>query len=388
MGRAMLIICAGVLISLGFVALSTSNTGMMLTEKNVNYAEFVMAKNAAHTAIQMAMQEINKDDEWPNNHGQDNPWVIEVQGRNVALHTAYYQDANYWEPDSLWLYSNSTYLDDYLQVRSLFLKQPFSSLVPDFEGSLTVAADPSLFTFSMSGSTNINGNSPTDYACEDKPAITTLPGAADNFSSIDGSSSVEGDPQVYESTDLSYQPTDELIARLANTDGVQYISGSYKGSMGTAEQPGVFFVENNAKLTGGISEGFGILVVRSTGYLEYEGDDGSILDIAGEFQFNGLVIFENAYNFDGNGTPTINGSVLVGHTEDYSGTPIDIDINGNLQLQYDCRGEDYARMAAANAVKQNKYTRVVSSENIRYSYDDQTEEAKNYGQWIKSLLGN
>jgi hypothetical protein len=388
MGRAMLIICAGVLISLGFVALSTSNTGLMLTEKNVNYAEFIMAKNAAHTAIQMAMQEVNKDDEWPNTHDQDNPWVVEVQGRNVALHTAYYQDADYWEPDSLWLYSNAAYLDDYLQVRSLYLKQPFSSLVPDFEGSLTVAADPSLFTFSMSGSTNINGNSPSDYSCEDKPAITTIPGAADNFASISGSSSVEGDPQVYESPDLSYQPTDELIARLANTDGVQYISGSYKGSMGTAEEPGVFFVENNAKLSGGISEGYGILVVRSTGYLEYEGEDGAILDIAGNFEFNGLVIFENAYNFDGKGTPTINGSVLVGHTEDYSGSPIDIDINGNLQLQFDCRGEDYARMAAANAVKQNKYSRVVSSENIRYSYADQTEEAKNYGQWIKSLLGN
>jgi hypothetical protein len=388
MGRAMLIICAGVLISLGFVALSTSNTGLMLTEKNVNYAEFIMAKNAAHTAIQMAMQEINKDDEWPNTHDQDNPWVIEVQGRNVALHTAYYQDANYWEPDSLWLYSNAAYLEDYLQVKSLYLKQPFSSLVPDFEGSLTVAADPSLFNFTMSGSSSIDGNSPSDYSCEDKPAITTIPGAAGNFSAASGSSSVEGDPQVYENPDLSYQPTDELIARLANTDGVQYISGNYKGSMGTMENPGVFFVENNARLTGGIDEGYGILVVRSSGALEYEGEDGATLDVAGNFKFNGLVIFENAYNFTGRGTPTINGSVLVGHTEDYSGTPIDIDINGNIHLQYDCRGEDYARMAAANAVKQNKYTRVVSSENIRYSYAAQTEEAKNYGQWIKSLLGN
>lgn len=388
MGRAMLIICAGVLISLGFVALSTSNTGLMLTEKNVNYAEFIMAKNAAHTAIQMAMQEINKDDEWPNTHDQDNPWVIDVQGRNVALHTAYYQDANYWEPDSLWLYSNAAYLEDYLQVKSLYLKQPFSSLVPDFEGSLTVAADPSLFNFTMSGSSSIDGNSPSDYSCEDKPAITTIPGAAGNFSAASGSSSVEGDPQVYENPDLSYQPTDELIARLANTDGVQYISGNYKGSMGTMENPGVFFVENNARLTGGIEEGYGILVVRSSGALEYEGEDGATLDVAGNFKFNGLVIFENAYNFTGRGTPTINGSVLVGHTEDYSGTPIDIDINGNIHLQYDCRGEDYARMAAANAVKQNKYTRVVSSENIRYSYAAQTEEAKNYGQWIKSLLGN
>ena len=365
MGRAMLIICAGVLISLGFVAISTSNTGMMLTEKNVNYAEYTMAKNAAHTAIQMAMQEINQDNDWPNTHDINNPWTITVQDRQVALYTDYYQNPNYWDPDSLWLYSNADFLDEFVQVRTLYLKQPFSSLVPDFEGSLTVAADPTKFSFTMSGSTNINGNSPTDYTCADKPAITTMPGAGYKFDSISGSSDVTGDPQVSENPDLSYQPTDELIARLADTDGVQYISGSYKGDMGTKENPGVFFVENDARLSGGITEGYGILVIRSTGYLEYEGSDGSILDIAGNFDFNGLVIFENAYNFTGRGTPTINGSVLVGHTEDYKGTPIDIDINGNLQLQYDCRGEDYARMAAANAVKQNKYTQIVTSENVR-----------------------
>jgi hypothetical protein len=44
MGRAMLIICAGVLISLGIVTISTSNQGRMLTQNTVNYAEYTMAK--------------------------------------------------------------------------------------------------------------------------------------------------------------------------------------------------------------------------------------------------------------------------------------------------------------------------------------------------------
>jgi hypothetical protein len=368
MGRAMLIICAGVLISLGFVAMSTSNTGKMLVQKNVNYAEFTMAKNAAHTAIQIAMQEINKDNDWPNIHHSGNPWVTTIQGRQVALYMDYYQDANYWEPDSLWIFSNAEYLGDIVQVKSLYLKQPFSSLVPDFEGALTVAADADKFTFSMGGSSSMSGNAPDGTTCEDKPAITTIPGSEDNFSSITGSASVDGDPKVSTNPNLSYQPTDEMIARLAATDGVQFISGSYKGSMGTKENPGVFFIEDNARLTGGIDEGYGILVVRSHGELEYEGTDGSTLDVAGNFTFNGLVIFENAYNFTGRGTPTINGSVLVGHTKDFPDhyPPIDIDLSGNIHLQYDCRGEDYAKMAAANAVKQNKYSRIVSSENIRY----------------------
>jgi len=367
MGRAMLIICAGALLSLGFVALNTSSTGKMLVEKNVDYAEYTMAKNAAHTAIQIVMQEINKDNDWPNDHDIDDPWMTTVQDRDIALYTDYYQSPNYWDPDSLWLYSTADYLDDVVQVRALYLKQPFSSLVPEFEGALTVAAEAHSFNFSMGGSSSINGNGPS--GCEDKPAITTMNGSGDNFSVTEGKGKkgVQGDPLVYEKSDLSYQPTDEMIARLANTDGVQYIDGNYKGSMGSKENPGVFFVENNAKLTGGISEGYGILVIRTNGSMEYEDENGATLDIAGNFEFNGLVVFENAYNFNGRGTPTINGSVLVGNTEDHNGAPIDIDINGNIGLQYDCNAELYAKMAAANAVKQNQYTRVVASENVRHS---------------------
>jgi hypothetical protein len=375
MGRAMLIIIAGVLLSLGFVTINTSNQGLSLTQKTVNYAEYTMAKNAAHTAIQIAMQEINKDDDWaarhdPSNSNYTGPWIENIQGLEIQLHTGYKPDTEYWLPDSLWLNSRaqlgSTFQGRVVEVRSLYLKQPFSALVPDFEGSLTVAADPDKFTFTMGGSSSISGNAPDGTTCEDKPAITTIPGSGDNFSSVTGSASVEGDPQVSESSDLSYQPTDELIARLAATDGVQFISGNYKGSLGSKENPGVFFIEESARLTGGIEEGYGILVIRSHGELEYEGEDGGTLDVAGNFTFNGLVIFENAYNFTGRGTPTINGSVLVGHTEDYPDHEhIEIDISGNLHLQYDCRGEDYAKMAAAMAVKQNKYTRVVSSENIR-----------------------
>ena len=367
MGRAMLIICAGVLLSLGFVALNTSSTGKMIVEKNVDYAEYTMAKNAAHTAIQIVMQEINQDNDWPNDHDINNPWMTTVQDRDIALYTDYYQSPNYWDPDSLWLYSNADYQDDVVQVRALYLKQPFSSLVPEFEGALTVSAEASKFNFTMGGSSSINGNGPS--GCENKPAITTMAGSGGNFSVTEGKGKkgVQGDPLVYEKSDLSYQPTDELIARLANTDGVQYINGPYKGSMGSQENPGVFFVEESAKLTGGISDGYGILVIRTNGSMEYEGEDGAILDIAGNFEFNGLVVFENAYNFTGRGTPTINGSVLVGHTEDYNGSPIGIDINGNISLQYDCNAEQYAKMAAANAVKQNKYTRIVASENVRHT---------------------
>lgn len=95
--------------------------------------------------------------------------------------------------------------------------------------------------------------------------------------------------------------------------------------------------------------------------MAYEDSTGAKLDIAGNFKFNGLVIFENAYNFDGKGTPTISGSVLVGHTEDYN-KQIDINISGNLTLQYDCTAKYYAMKAAALAIQQKKYKHIISFE--------------------------
>jgi len=118
------------------------------------------------------------------------------------------------------------------------------------------------------------------------------------------------------------------------------------------------------RLTGQQSEGYGIMVIRADASMEME--DPS-LSVAGNFEFNGLVIFENAYAFDGRGTPTINGSVLIGETDGHTGDKIDIDLGGDININYDCMGEKYAKMAADNAVQQNKYTLLVSTENFRYN---------------------
>lgn len=379
MGRAMLIICSAVLISLGFISISTSNQGKMLTEKNVNYAEFTMAKNTAHTAIQMAMQEINKDDDFMGTYTESNPWTGTLEGRSFEL----YVDAinsvssnNYWDDDSIRIVSRATQTLNRggrevaieAEVVTVFLKGKFSALVPEFEGALTFAADPDKFNFTAGGSASINGNSPS--VCSDsqdptKPAITVQPGAEEKLSEL-SNIDVDAEPPVGVDSSLSYQPTDELIERLANTSGVQFLSGSYSGTLGTADNPGVFFVEDYLKLNGKQTEGYGILIVRSDAELEYVGDDGASLDVNGNFEWNGLIIFEDAYNFKGRGTPTINGSILVGHTEDYDGAPIDIDISGNIKFQYDCQGEDYAKQAAANAVQQNRYTKVVTTEGSNF----------------------
>jgi hypothetical protein len=233
---------------------------------------------------------------------------------------------------------------------------------------LTIATNQ-VSPFNTSGSAAIKGAAPTGSGCSDKPAVTIAPpkgSGLDSTSYVSELNNIEtsGTQKVSVDQGLTYQPTDQLIDRLKDSPDTKYLpAGSYKGSLGTKENPGVFFLENDTKLTGGINEGYGIMVVKSDGFMSYaDTTNGGTLDIAGNFTFNGLVIFENAYNLDGKGTPTINGSVLIGNTTNYTNN-IAVDINGNLTLQYDCTAEEYAKKSAATAIKQNKYSRVVTLEN-------------------------
>lgn len=376
MGRAMLIICSGVLISMGYVSISSSNQGKLLTQKMVNYAEFTMAKNTAHSAIQMAMQNINADDAWVTYYTEESPWTGTIDGREFELYVDTlnnYTGNNYWEPDSILIISKATqkiargggFKEIEAKVITLFLKERFSSLVPGFGGALQFPTGYNLLTVDGAAH-SING---VDTSCGDEvPSIVTNDTTTYNDLSSNTDLNLTGDIAL--DSDLNYEPTDELIDRLRSSGNAITVTNDYSGNLGTAEDPGIFFIDGNVKLTGQQSVGYGILIVEDTAYMEYEDseDPTNTLSIRGNFEFNGLVIFENASLFEGMGTPTINGSVLVGATEDnYDG--IDVNLRGDIEINYDCDGENYAKMSAANAFAQNKYTRVVSTEGANYLAD-------------------
>jgi hypothetical protein len=378
MGRAMLIICAGVLISLGIMGMAASKHGLELTKKTITYADYTMAKNAAHTAIQMAMQEINRDQEnkgednyWPKVYTESNPWHKVINGRNVYVYTEYIEnpDELFFEEEPLRMHAIAEHENLSVKVISQYTMQPFSALVPDFEGALGIAAPATSYTFSSNGNAHINGTSASPCREGENTSVPPLKTSdIGHHTNLDDFKS-DTDNKLEEDEDFIYEPTDELIQRLRNSDGVTYIRDNFNESMGSPTSPGVFFVEDSdARITGTVREGWGILVIRTSGEVMIE-ENGSTLHMGGNFTFNGLVIFENADAFSGAGTPTVNGSVLVGNPAyDSEGSPIqtDIDIRGNIEINYDCKGADYAKMAAANAVKQNKYTRIVTTENVIY----------------------
>jgi len=356
MGRAMLIIVTGVLVSMGYIGMAATQQARRITQSNAGYAEKVHARNVAQTAIQIAMNNINADPDWDeNNATENNPWNTTIEDASVELYvqTLSSSSGGLLDTDTLRIVSKAAFASKEHQVVSVYERSALH-YVPKFKSAISLATNQ--FNFSISGNANVNGNDPSGGQCPDMPGISVM--NSSSYDKVDdyGTDYIEGNPQVQIDPDLSYSPVDELIARLEVMAGVHHLSGNYKGTMGDSTNPGVFFIDSPTKLTGGIEEGYGIMVIRTDGELQYEGD----LDVAGNFTFNGLVIFENAWNFDGKGTPAINGSVLVGNTTE--GSDLTVDLNGTIDINYDCRGEVYAQLASANLLNQNRYRRMTTFE--------------------------
>jgi hypothetical protein len=377
MGRAMLIISAGAVIALGILQMGIQNQRSSIAQVSATSAYEIQVRNKAFTAAQLAMERINESGgTW---HPQKNsPWIEDIDGDSISL---YYDLStgssggtfSLLQGDTVEINATSWYLDPNsgnrkeINIVTSYVKTAMH-FVPEFQSAMSFAVNANDFTFAASGNALISGNDASG-TCPSKPAISVRDNdsadkitRADNIyvylTGGDNSEHMESDSvAIGIDPNLSYKPVDDLVARLAQINNVVKVSGNYKGTMGSETNPGVFFVEDYAKLTGGISEGYGIMVVRSGGELEYEGE----LSVAGNFKFNGLVIFENAYNMTGRGTPRINGSVLVGKANN-TNEQLDIDLGGTIDIQYDCTAEKYAQLASANLLNQNRYKRLSTYE--------------------------
>ena len=86
MGRAMIIICSGLIIALGYTILGTNNQAQRLTNSNVGYANQMQAQNAAQIAVQVGIENINEDPGWVDAHASEsNAWNDNINGADTQL---------------------------------------------------------------------------------------------------------------------------------------------------------------------------------------------------------------------------------------------------------------------------------------------------------------
>lgn len=357
MGRAMLLIVSGLILILGFIRTGISGTLRTMDKQGVRYAESIQARNIAYAGIERAMQEFNED------AGLAEPGYSKTFEFNPGKSKVDIDDTDCSEDDEpcrITLHSIGKFNDEHQGVR-MTIEKKSSIEIPEFLTALGISTEN--FNMDFYGSTTLNGND-AGGECEPVPGVIVPPLPPCPGGIISGllcslvdllfggdNGGILGNPVGTAVADLiPFDPVIELVDDLEHQLGVQRLAGNYKGSLGSPEEPGVFFVESPTKLTGGIDEGYGIMVVRTPSGVEVGGD----LSIAGNLTFHGLVIFENVTDITSTGTPNIRGTVMIGQREHY-GQDTDISLGGNTNIQYDCSAREYAEKAVKNLVNAHSF---------------------------------
>jgi len=200
----------------------------------------------------------------------------------------------------------------------------------------------------LNGAFSINGNASVS-GCGNKPAVTVQDNQSKSYvenQELNGgppSGGINGNPDIAVDSDMSYAPLAKTVSQLEKN--AIKIQDKWDVLQSNPSNPKTFVLDNGAQLNGN-AKGYGIMIVKDGGRIN------------GTFEFNGLVIFEDEDALLANGTADIKGSVIVGSTgendeedEEDGDSSIDIDISGNMNIEYDCQTQKYADMAAKKSAQ-------------------------------------
>lgn len=338
MGRPLIYICAVTLIVLGLIQINLNNRHIALAKRTATYANETIARNMAHSGVEITMNKLRYDPSWRNSY---NPYTVQLHYGTASVLIQDSTVNSSLGADDLRLVARVPYQENGVKndmVLVAYLIKIIYPQLPNIPASLALTDDK--FSANLYGSYTIDGNDESGMvdpilgiSVMDTDSQQKLLNGAQKTDNITGTG---GTPSVDVDQSIDFKDVEYLIDQLA--PNATYLNGQYTTNLGSPGNPGVFFVKDYAKITSNV-KGYGILVVRKTGDL-----DIATLDLKGTFNFYGLVLFENAWSLNGNGTANIHGSVLVGSPEGSS--DINIEIGGNLQIYYNKFAMSYAEEAA------------------------------------------
>ncbi len=348
MGRPLIYICAVTIIVLGVVQINLNERHISLINRTASYANGAEVRNLAHAGIEFTLHELRDDVSWRNS---GNPYPVDLD-YGTAHVTIEDETVNAsLEERQLLLISNATLQGEESLIKYLveFLLPP----LPNIPGALSLT-DPNFLT-DLGGSFYINGLDESGRDTVGLPGISVIDQESKDqiiaedpdyqfLDQVDGSTSTGDEPSLEVDPTMDFAPFLEMIETLAPT-ATNLSGGPYNDDLGSPEDPGVFLIDDYAKVSGN-TNGYGILIVRENADLDIE----TTLDAAGTFNFYGLVLFENSWALDGQGDVTLHGSVIVGSDDESTPETTTIDLTGNLSILYNSEALDYARQAASKGM--------------------------------------
>lgn len=183
-------------------------------------------------------------------------------------------------------------------------------------------------SFSINGNDNCNVSAPVPGIVVTDPALateitndTTSDGglASNQMGNVTGAG---GSPSV-----AIVQPLSMTVSQMADSylalSHVDLSGGNYSGNedWGTSSTPRITRITGNAQIQG-IVEGYGVLIVDGT------------LDVAGSFNFHGLVIARGDVQVQVTGNAGIYGSLLIAESTGLD-AGYELDVRGNAHIRYD-----------------------------------------------------
>lgn len=342
MGRPLIYICAVTIIVLGILQLNLNGRHIQLIERTSSYANESQMRNSAHSGSEYVLNELRNDPTWRNDY---EPYPVQLDYATAFVMIQDSSTNENLEDDQLRLLSKVPFQADSVMV--VYDVDVVMGSIGDVPGALNLT-DGEFNIDLFSNAFEIDGNDESGEDPIGKPGMTVLDQESkdkifdtNNEDFLDNITGNTGTPSIEVDENLDFTDMEQLI--LALEANATYLQGNYTGDLNTPENPGVFFVEDYAKIAGDVN-GYGIMVVRESGDLDLE----STLDLKGTLDFYGLVIFEDAWAFDGKGTATIHGAVMVGSPDEEN--EIDVKLGGTLKILYNSWALQFAEIAAQRGV--------------------------------------
>lgn len=296
MGRMAIIIVIGLSLTVGIVGYSLNNSKTGTIENVAGFDKYTMSRNIAHTAVNMALRALDRNDSL---FIATKSLSASVMGGTATVVLSY---PSLPALDTVDLTTTATFMDTTRSMKLRLHRRPIPFPVVKQAVGLRV---PNA-VFSMSGTPKIDGNNHSMAGVKlpssalDKPGVGFLT-AADTLDAVPYASKIDGTSDAVFDTTIE-DPGPYAPEYISAADRV-FSSGTYGSNMtwGSPAAPQIVFADGDVKFNGNI-DGWGILLVRGT------------LTLAGTFKFRGLVIAYQEAKIDvqfSTGTPDVIGGLIM-----------------------------------------------------------------------------